>query len=250
MSTVMLTRNTACLIERMTEHAKADEIIKGVGWDRGKGCFVGCCLHEYDHSKFPEGLGWPVELGYLCDGIFEGLSNADAKQFALDVPNAVGVDGKDLSMVLPHFLFWLLADPNEGVIRFVPADKFPQQHKAISDVAELRRRQIAGEIDGPSSAARDAALAALAALAAALAAARDAAWAARDAAWAAALAAARDAALAALAAAWAARDAAWAAARDAARDAAWDAARKQQAAKLIELLKAAPVVEVQGKDEY
>ncbi len=180
MSTVMLTKNTACLIERMTEHAKADEIIKGTGWDGGKGCFVGCALHEYNYSKFPEGLGWPTELGYLCDGIFEGLSNGDAKQFAVDVPNAVGVDGKDLSMVLPHFLFWLLADPVEGVIRFVPADKFPQQHKAVSDVAELRRRQIAGETI--------------------------------------------------TAAAWAA---------------AWDAAaRKQQAAKLIELLKAAPVVAV------
>lgn len=113
MSTVtekLLTRNTACLIERMTAHAKADEIIQGTGWENGKGRFVGCCLHDYNHSRFPLELGWPELLAHLCDAIFEILPNAQAKQFAVDVPLAVGKDGRDLSMVVPKWIYWTLSD--------------------------------------------------------------------------------------------------------------------------------------------
>jgi hypothetical protein len=135
------------------------------------------------------------------------------------------------------FLIWLLADPEEGVIRFVQGDARTRQREAIEGVIKLLIREKTGwavapnEWDAARAAARDAAEAAAGAAAwsardATWAAAGAAAWAAWDAAGAAARDAARDAAWAAWDAAWAAaRDAAWSAARAAARDAAWDAAR-------------------------
>jgi hypothetical protein len=133
------------------------------------------------------------------------------------------------------FLIWLLADPEEGVIRFVQGDARTRQREAIEGVIKLLIRD--GKWDAARASARDAAEAAAGA----------AAWSAR-AAWAAAGAAARDAAGDA---AWdAARGAAWsaarAAARDAAGDAAWsaawsaarDAAGDAQARKLAEILSA------------
>ena len=126
----LLTKNTACLIERMTAHAAADEIIQGKGWEGGKGCFVGCCLHTYDHAKFPSQLGWPEPLAHLCDAIFEALKNGQAKQFAVDVPAAVGVDGKDLSMVVPQWIYWTLTDD-------VKPTAYPQFQPFIDAVVEL-----------------------------------------------------------------------------------------------------------------
>ena len=127
----LLTKNTACLIQRMTEHAAHDEIIQGVGWDEGKGCFVGCCLHNYDHSRFPDQLGWPEQLSHLCDAIFEALPNAKAKEFAVDVPNAVGEDGKDLSMVVPQWIYWTLSDEGSK------PTKYPQFQPFIDAVMAI-----------------------------------------------------------------------------------------------------------------
>ncbi len=132
----VLTKNTACLIGRMTAHAAADEIIQGTGWENGKGCFVGCCLHEYRHSKFPLELGWPESLAHLCDAIFEALPNADAKRFAVDVPMAVGVDGKDLSMVVPQWIYWTLSDEGSK------PTAYPQFQEFIDAVTALYKKWV------------------------------------------------------------------------------------------------------------
>ncbi len=44
--------------ERFAQHRAADAVIQGQGYDNGRGCFVGCTLQGYDHSRFPEELGW------------------------------------------------------------------------------------------------------------------------------------------------------------------------------------------------
>jgi hypothetical protein len=220
-------------IARMKAHIAADELIRGTGWEDGKGCAVGCTLDKYDHSAYPEELGFPESLGRLEDTIFEEMSYEKSKLFPLQFLEAVE-PGVDLEMVIPKFLHWLLVDPEHGVIRFAVDDR---QRKIIDDVADLYSHWIGG--DKPDKKLWDAAGAAAGAAArAAWDAARAAAGAA---AWAAAGDAAGDAAWdAARAARAAAGDAAWAAAWDAAR-AAGDAARAFdfQAEKLIELLKAA-----------
>jgi hypothetical protein len=76
----------SALIFRMDAHSAADEIIKGTGWENGKGCFIGCSLNNYDHSQWPIELGLPEWLARLCDSIFEGLPNGEAMTFATEMP--------------------------------------------------------------------------------------------------------------------------------------------------------------------
>ena len=58
---------------RFAAHRAADQVIQGIGFDNGRGCFVGCTLDNYDHSQFPVELGIPEWLAQLLDKIFEGL---------------------------------------------------------------------------------------------------------------------------------------------------------------------------------
>jgi hypothetical protein len=204
-------------LTRVRLHAAADEIIKGVYWQNGKGCAVGCSVHSADHSAYETGLGIPQILARLEDRIFEGLPNELAKTFPEQFLDAIPV-GKDLSKIWPQFAIFLLTDPTQCASR----------HPRCDIVANKYREELNGQkVDWKSAA--DAAYAA-AADAAYAADAADAAYAADAAAYAAADAAAAYAAYAAYAdaaayaayaayadaAAYAAADAAYAAAADAA----------------------------------
>ncbi len=213
-------------LARLEVHRKADELIRGTGWNGHKGCAVGCTLEKYDHKSYETELGIPEVLAWLEDAIFEGLPLEKSMTWPTQFLEAIQV-GADLSKVWHHFAVWLLIDPIDGVFKF-------NNHEAIRHVADLHALAASGSM--PTAAA----------WAAARAAARAAAWAAaRAAAGAAAWAAAVDAARAA--AGDAAVDAAWAAAGDAAVDAAWAAAGGaaraaayiKQSEKLLELLRAA-----------
>ena len=193
---------------RVRQHRANDELIKGVYWQEGKGCAIGCAIHSDDHAAYETELGIPRLLARLEDGIFEGLPMAQAQRWPEAFLRAIPV-GADLSMVWPQFAVWLLGDPKDGVLR---SAKNPTTRHAIQAVIRLYQ----GLSTWPPS-REEAALFAEAAEAA------NAAWAAE----------AADAAKAADAA-----NAAWAA------DAAWAAgARVQQSNTLLSLLRAAPVVE-------
>lgn len=86
-------------IARMQAHIAADELIQGTGWAGSKGCSIGCTFDAYSHLNYPDLLGLPAELAHMNDAIFEGLSKAAAKKFALDFLKAVPV-GVDCSSVL------------------------------------------------------------------------------------------------------------------------------------------------------
>lgn len=88
---------------RFQQHREADAVIQGQGYDEGRGCFVGCTLQDYDHSRFPTELGWPQWLAHLADAIFEGLPKTEAPQFGTDLLDAVPV-GVDLDEARPLFL--------------------------------------------------------------------------------------------------------------------------------------------------
>ena len=219
-------------VNRMKSHAEADEIIQGTGWENGKGCFIGCTLHEYDHKKFEsEGIG-PEWLGHLADKIFEGLSNDKAKEFARDFYPAMKV-GVDLEQVKKDFLIFIL----EENIKYLDAcqydkDKWPQVTASIAETKKAIELCIEYQ-KGNASAARSA---------------ESAAWSAESAAWSAASAArsaesaesaAESAARSARSAARSAESAAWSAAwsaRSAARSAE-SAAYQKYADKLLELLR-------------
>jgi len=235
-------------LNRVREHREADQLVQGVTWDKQsqKGCAIGCTLHGYSHSAYEEELGIPAVLAQLEDGIFEGLSVPDSREWPERFLSAIQ-PGADLSMVWPQFAHWLLVDPDHGAIRHAKAQS---TRDAIQGVAALysewaagkkpaRERWLSARSAAYAADAADAADAAYAAYAAAYAAAADAADA--DAAYAAADAATAAADSAADSAAAADAYAATAAADSAARKAR-QAARRVQADKLVSLMSAAQIL--------
>ena len=156
------------VLAEMREHVKADRLVKGIYWENGKGCAVGCLIESGNHEEFESKFGIPKELAQLEDAIFEGLPNEDAMRWPIKFLDAFKT-GKDYTKVWNKFAYWLLVDPEDGVI------KFSEQKEIIQDVANLHKRVIEG--DYPTNEEW------YAAGAAAGAAARSAAWAAE---WAAA----------------------------------------------------------------
>lgn len=65
-------------LARVRAHAAADQLVQGIGWERGKGCAIGCTLEAYDHARYPIELGLPEWLARLEDAIFEGLPRDEA----------------------------------------------------------------------------------------------------------------------------------------------------------------------------
>jgi hypothetical protein len=216
-------------LARVRAHRLADQLIHGIYWENGKGCAVGCTVHSANHARYETELGIPQKLARIEDGIFEGMNNGSALLWPERFLQAIK-PGADLSRVSDKFLFWLLVDPKDGVIRFAKTDR---SRAAIQKVGALYRRKISGKTitreEWKAAAAAAAAAAYAAYVAADAAAAAYAAYVAADTAYA---ADAADAAYAADAAA----DAAYAAY---AADAARQQARKIQAEKLLLLLRAA-----------
>jgi hypothetical protein len=208
-------------LARLTAHAKGDEIVKGKYWENGKGCAVGCTIHSSDHMAYETELGIPVMLAKLEDEIFENLPNGTAMEWPFRFLSAINI-GVDLSMVGSQFLYWLLMDKKDGVIRF--SNK--KTRASIIMVGDLYKQRLNGNEPNQTTwnAARDAAREAAGYTWAAIWATKDAA---RASAW---------------ASFWASRGAVRSAARGAARDSHPDATRdahhEKMGDKLIELIEA------------
>lgn len=121
-------------VARFAGHRAADEVVQKIGFDEGRGGFVGCTLDAYDPERFPIELGWPLWLAYLADTIFEGLLKNEAPAFGADLLAAVPV-GVDLEQVRIPFLVALL---RRNLVRL--ADN-------TATCADLCRNAIQGVID-------------------------------------------------------------------------------------------------------
>ena len=131
-------------LARVKAHRKADQIIKGQYWEEGKGCAVGCTIHGSDHQAYETELGIPVQLAHLQDCLFEDLPNEEAKDFPVDFLDSIPV-GADLELVLHQFLYWLLVDPEDGVIQYAQGEGEKQMKESILAVADLHNRVIKGQ---------------------------------------------------------------------------------------------------------
>jgi hypothetical protein len=265
-------------LQRVAAHRKADELIHGVGWARGKGCAIGCTLEAYEHVRYETELGIPQMLARLEDCIFEGLPKDQAQYWPERFLSAITV-GSDLSLIGWQFLYWVvdksLRDHGTDEVRKGCAEALKvlniksrglEVSESAAESAESAARSAASaawsatwsaawsaarSAESAARSARSAAESARSAAESAWSAARSATRSAESAAESAAWSAARSAESAAESAAWsAARSAraAWSAARSAARSAAWSAesaarsawsAWSEMADKLQELLKAA-----------
>lgn len=85
-------------LKRLKQHAEADNIIQGIGWENGKGCAVGCTLENYGHGQYEIELGIPEWLAHLEDRVFEGLDAEQAKRFPVDFLESVpiGIEESEL----------------------------------------------------------------------------------------------------------------------------------------------------------
>ena len=125
-------------VNRMQAHYEADEILQGIGWENGKGCFIGCTLHNYSYESFEkEGIG-PVWLAKLVDTIFEGLPNDKAKIFARDFYKKMKV-GVDFEPVKKEFLIFIL----EENLKYLDACKYDKEKfKDVTSSIEETKKAI------------------------------------------------------------------------------------------------------------
>ena len=142
-------------IAKMQSHHDADELVKGLYWKQGKGCMIGCLAHRNmdAHEWVAETLGFPLELAYLYDHLFEWQSPEASKSFPLKVLNATHT-GADLSKVADRFKLWIL----ENELHY-DREAHPEIAKAVEDVIALYMRVLNDEAvdDSEWSVARSAA---------------------------------------------------------------------------------------------
>jgi len=140
-------------LKRLKAHAKADEIIQGIGWKNGKGCAVGCTLENYKHRQYEVELGIPEWLAYLEDRIFEGLQKEDAMKFPVQFLSAVPVGiGDDAMYKLRCDLdYQRLSILLKEQTKLYPDDDFGV-NKALKEVMRLNQEYVDPEHEDWSSA--------------------------------------------------------------------------------------------------
>lgn len=128
-------------LARVKAHMAADHLVRGVGWQGGIGCAVGCTLEAYDHSRYPIELGLPEWLARLEDACFEGMPLENSRTWPLRFLQAipVGVDTEPVRNRLAiRRLTRLLG------ITHVAANKTVSD--AIRSVLSCHERKLRGEV--------------------------------------------------------------------------------------------------------
>ena len=92
-------------LRRVRAHAKADEIIKGKYWEKGKGCAVGCTIHSGEHKRYETELGIPQWLARLEDQIFEGLPQKEAMKWPVQFLKAIKTGSFLEKIKIPMLIF-------------------------------------------------------------------------------------------------------------------------------------------------
>jgi hypothetical protein len=111
------------ILEQIAVHRAADEIVQGTYWADGRGCAVGCVLHDPDggHARYEPEFGIPSVLAHLEDGIFEAISLDQARQWPQRFMDAIQ-PGADLSNVWSRFAAWMMLDETWGLINVAEVD--------------------------------------------------------------------------------------------------------------------------------
>jgi hypothetical protein len=127
-------------INRVKNHIKMDNLIRGKGWTiEGKGCAVGCTLETYDHSRYPIELGIPTWLAYLEDRLFENMSFEKSKTWPLVFLQAIK-PGANLEQVKTPFMISVL----QSTLDLFDREKFPEVEQCINSMIDL---YVIGAVD-------------------------------------------------------------------------------------------------------
>ena len=126
-------------VERMRDHIAAEELVRGIGFYKGRGCAIGCTLDNYDRAQYPIELGIPLWIGEIEEVLFEGMSEEKSEKFPLQFLENIPV-GVDLEQVKSPFLIYIL----ESCLDAFDHAAFPDVCKMVCDVIEALR---SGNID-------------------------------------------------------------------------------------------------------
>ena len=130
------------LLASLAAHRKAGNLVQRIYWNQGRGCGIGCSIHDFSpgnessHDTYQELFGIPYVLARLQDAIFEGLPYEDAEKWPERFVRAI-VDGTDLTPVTDRWTLWLLTDPDSPM-------KPWQDNPQIAGVAELYDKKVQG----------------------------------------------------------------------------------------------------------
>ncbi len=156
-------------LDRILAHEKADEIIRGTGWNGSKGCSIGCTLNNYNHAEYEKvGLG-PEWLARVQDTLFEGISQEKAKTWTSEIITAIPdhLHGDTANPVWDKFKGKFLIVVLKSALESFDHEKFPDVKKAIEGSIAIWQRDDIGSAKWKKDAAAYAAYAADAADAAA-----------------------------------------------------------------------------------
>jgi len=182
-------------VNRMKAHIAADELVRGVGFENGRGCAVGCTLNKYDHKAFEAELGIPEWLARLLDTLHENTGDKVWPTFSLKFLRAIK-PGQNLEPIKHHISLFILRRNRERVDGLeISASLKSQVIAATDECIACHTDSLTGVIEPArwSAAARSAESAESAAESAAWSAAWSAGWSAAESAWSAAGSAARSA---------------------------------------------------------
>jgi hypothetical protein len=135
-------------LKRMRDHIKADELIRGRGWDGTSGCAIGCALNAYNHKAYESELGIPEWLAHVEDQLFEGMTNKKSKTWPAVFLSAIK-PGADLEKAKGPFLIMVL----ESALTSFDHKKYPDVKAAIDGSIALWKRNDIGSEDWTRAAA-------------------------------------------------------------------------------------------------
>jgi len=129
-------------LTRVAGHIAADDLVRGTGWEAGKGCAIGCTLEAYDFTRYPIELGIPEWLARVEDTLFEEMSLEKSRTWPKQFLEAINI-GADLETVKPKFLILVL----ESTLTAFDTEKFPDVAKVVHEGVTLWKRADIGSKD-------------------------------------------------------------------------------------------------------
>ena len=131
------------LLETLAWYREEDRLAQGwYYWQGGRGCAVGCTLHEYardqeeHHDLYEELFGIPRKLAYLEDAIFEGLDSAEARSWPERFIGCIP-EGADLECVADELALWVLGGEDSPMAPW-------RDREYVQPTIELYRQHLGG----------------------------------------------------------------------------------------------------------
>ena len=131
------------LLETLAWHRVEGWIVQGwYYWQGGRGCAVGCTLHEYapgeeeSHALYEDLFGIPWSLAYLEDAIFEGLDVGSARAWPERFVGAIP-EGADLAGMADRLALWILGGEDGPMARWC-------DREYLQPTLDLYRQLLAG----------------------------------------------------------------------------------------------------------